>query len=156
MQKLDQNNFKSYIKNEIVKNVKKLRGKHAPISEIIDNVSKTLPVENIYDLREINNYTYLIVVKNYTNHPKFRYFLAKSLANSSSDLLVQLARDYAIHYNLKIIQYSIYPKTLRIQLLLLKEIENIEDYNNSKKKLSDIRKEFRSKLVKFKNLIENG
>ena len=52
MQKLDKNNFNSYFKNEIVKKVKKLRGKHAPISEMIDNVSKSLSVEDIYDLRE--------------------------------------------------------------------------------------------------------
>ena len=155
MQKLNQNNFKSYLKNEIIKKAKKLRGKHAPISEIIDNISKSLSVEKIYDLRKINKYNYLIIVKNYNKLPKFRYFLAESIANSSSDLLVQLARDYAIQYNLKLIQYSIYPKTLRIQLLLLKEIENIEDYVSFIQKLSDIRKEFRSKLVKFKNIVEN-
>ncbi|MFX1310755.1 MAG: hypothetical protein ACFE9M_07950 [Promethearchaeota archaeon] len=155
MQKTNHHNFKSYIKNEFIKKGKKLRGKHAPISEVIDDVPKSLSVEKVYKLREVNKYYFLIVVRNYSKHPKFRYFLAISIANSSSDLLVQLAREYAIQYNLKLIQYSIYPKTLRIQLLLLKEIEKIEDYNNFVEKLSDIRKEFRRKLIKIKNLVEN-
>ena len=118
MQKTNHHNFKSYIKNEFIKKGKKLRGKHAPISEVIDDVPKSLSVEKVYKLREVNKYYFLIVVRNYSKHPKFRYFLAISIANSSSDLLVQLAREYAIQYNLKLIQYSIYPKTLRIQLLL--------------------------------------
>ena len=155
MHDIPQNDFQSFIKNEIIKKGKKLRGKHAPISEVIDNVPKSLSVDKIYDLREEKKNYFLLIVRNYVKQPKFRYFLAISIANNSSDLLVYLARDYAIENNLKLIQYSIFPKTLRIQLLLIKEIEKIEDYTNSMKKLSDIRKEYRIKLVKIKNLLEN-
>lgn len=155
MHELTQINLKSFIKNEIIKKVKKLKGKHAPISELVNNVSKSLSVEKIYDLSEKNKYYFLLIVKNYSKRPKLRYFLTILLANNSSDLLVQLARDYAIKHDLKLIQYSLFPKTLRIQLLLLKEIKKIEDYTNFIEKLNHFRKEFRSKLVKFKKIIEN-
>ena len=155
MHELTQTDLKSFIKNDITKNVKKLRGKHAPISELVNNVPKSLSVEKIYDLSEKTKYFFLLIVKNYSKQPKLRYFLAILLANNSSDLLVQLARDHAIKYDLKLIQYSLFPKILRIQLLLLKEIKKIEDYSNFIEKLNHFRKEFRSKLVKFKKLIEN-
>jgi len=155
MHKLTHNNLNSFIKNEIIKDIKKLRGKHTPISEVVHNDSKFLRVEKIYDLSKKKKYFYLLIVRNYNKLPKLRYFLAISLANNSSDLLVQLARNYALKNDLKIIQYSIFPKTLRIQLLLLKELKLIEDYANSIDKLKIYRKEFRSKLIKIKNLLEN-
>ncbi|MFW9821038.1 MAG: hypothetical protein ACFFE5_15650, partial [Candidatus Thorarchaeota archaeon] len=87
--------------------------------------------------------------------PKLRYFLAISLAYNSSDLLVQFAREFALKTGLKLIQYSVFPKTLRIQLLLLKELNKIEDYANSIDILKTYRKEFRGILLKIKNLIDN-
>ncbi|MFX1588349.1 MAG: hypothetical protein ACFFC1_09355, partial [Promethearchaeota archaeon] len=146
MHELTQVDLKSFIKDEIIKKVKKIKGKHPPISELVNNVSKSLSIEKIYDLRKKKKYFFLFIVKNYSKQPKLRYFLAILLANNSSDLLVQLARDYAIKHDLKLIQYSLFPKTLRIQLLLLKEIKNVEDYTNSIEKLNHFRKEFRSKL----------
>ena len=100
-------------------------------------------------------YLYLIVAKNYSKKPNFRYFLAINLSSQSSDLLVNLARDYAIKHNLKLIQYSILRKTYRISLLSLKEIVSIEEYTNSIKILNNFRIEFRKNLVKIKNLVED-
>ena len=147
--------LRSFIKNEIVKKIKKVKGKHPPISEVVNNVSKSLSVDKIYDLSKKNNNYFLLILKNYSKEPKLKYFLAISIANNSSDFLVQIAKDYAIKNDLKLIQYSIFPKTLRIQLLLLKEIRKIEDYTIFIKKLNDLRKDFRSKLLKIKNLVEN-
>ena len=155
MQKSSQADLKSFIQNEIIKNLKKLRGKHSPISETVDNTPRTLLIEKIYDLSEIYKNFFLLIVKNYSKQPKSRYFLAISLANNSSDLLVQLAMEYTARNELKLIQYSIFPKTFRIQLLLLKEIKKIEDFTESIKKLKSFRKEFRFKLGQVKNLIEN-
>ncbi|MFW9998595.1 MAG: hypothetical protein ACFE9Q_01660 [Candidatus Hodarchaeota archaeon] len=145
----------SFIKTTVVKNYIKVRGKHSPISEIVNKVSKSLSVKKIYDLRERENHFYVIIVKNYSKHPKLRYFIAISLANNSSDLLVQLARNIAVRNDLKLIQYSIFPKTLRIQLLLLKEIKKVEDYAIFIEKLKTFRKEFRTKLSNLRNLVEN-
>ena len=147
--------LKSFIKNEIITNAKKVKGKHAPISEIVNNESKTLTIENLYDLRHKYRNYYFFIVKNFTKTPKLRYFLAISLANSSSDLLVQIARDLAIKNDLKLIQYSIFPKTFRIQLLLLKEIKQIKDFMNLIEKLKSYRTEYRNKLDKIRNLVEN-
>jgi hypothetical protein len=155
MRDINKSNLKSFIENEIIKEVKKVRGKHAPISEVVNQVSKSLKVENLYDLSNKNKYFFLLIAKNYNKQPKLRYFLAVSIANTSSDLLVHLARENAIKNDLRLIQYSIFPKTLRIQLLLLKEIEKIEEFAFFLKKLAEIRKDFRKKLIKITNLIEN-
>jgi len=150
-----QTDLKSFIQNEIIKKVKKVKGKHAPVSEIVNNVPKTLKVEKVYDLSKNYKNFFLFIIKNYSKTPKLRYFLALSLAYTSSDLLVQLAKEYALKNDLKLIQYSIFPKTLRIQLLLLKEIVKIEDYTNSIEKLKSYRREFRHKLAQVKKLLEN-
>ena len=101
--------LKSFIESDIIKDIKKIRGKRPPIS----------------------------------------------LANNSSDLLVQLAKEFALKNGLKLIQYSINPKTLRIQLLSMKEIKDPKDYSNSIEVLKAFRKEFREKLVRLKKLVEN-
>ena len=69
-----QTDLKSFIQNEIIKNVKKVRGKHAPISEIVNSVPKTLAVEKIYDLSESNKNFFLFIVKNYSFSTKFLIF----------------------------------------------------------------------------------
>ncbi len=155
MNDLSHKNLELFIKTEIIKNFDKVKGKHANISEIVNNISKSLIIEKIYNLSEKNKYFYLFIAKNYFKTPKLRYFLTVSIANNSSDFLVQLAKDLAIKNDLKLIQYSIFPKTLRIQLLLIKEIKEIEDYTNFIKKLKLLRREFRNKLEKIRNLIEN-
>lgn len=152
----NQNDIKSFIKKELSKNIKKLRGKHHPIAEVVDDVPRSLKVKKIYDLNKKNKNCFLLVTSNYTKQPKLRYFLGISLANNSSDLLVQLARDLAIKANLKLIQYSIFPKIFRNQLLLLKEIKIIEDYNHSITNMNNYRKEFRTKLAKINKLVENN
>jgi hypothetical protein len=155
MHESNHSDLKSFINNKLTNNGKQIKAKHSPISEFVDNVPQSLRIEKIYDLSTKEKYTFLFIVRNYDKKPKLRYFLAISLANNSSDLLVQFARDYAIKSNLKLIQYSIYPKTLRIQLLMLKELKTMEDYTNSIEKLKIYRKQFRSKLVKIKNIVEN-
>ncbi|MHA2087597.1 MAG: hypothetical protein ACW972_04945, partial [Promethearchaeota archaeon] len=119
--------IQSFIKSEIVNKIKKIKGKHPPIAEFVDNEPRSLSVKSIHNMNnELKNF-YLITVKNYLKQPKLRYFLAISIANNSSDLLVQIARVMALKHGLKLIQYSIYPKTLRIQLLCMKEIQDIEE-----------------------------
>ncbi|MFX1453917.1 MAG: hypothetical protein ACFFDB_00945 [Promethearchaeota archaeon] len=140
----------SFIKKTVIDKTKKLKGKHSPIAQIVDNKPQSLPVVAIYDLNRTLKNFFLIILKNYAKKPKLRYFLTISIANNSSDFLVVLAREFALKHNLKLIQYSIYPKTLRTQLLCMKEIENQEDYDNSVKILKSIYTEFREKL---KNLV---
>ena len=144
-----------YLKSNIIKNAQKLRGKFAAISEIIENSQRTLTVQNIHRLTDELKGLFLFSVKNYDKHPKIRYFLAIQLASQSSDFLVALSRDFAIKNDLKLIQYSIVPKTTRISLLSLKEIKEIEDLEKSIGILQDFREKFRKKIAKIKNLVEN-
>lgn len=147
--------LKSFVESEVIKDIKKIRGKKAPIAEIVDNTLLALSVKSIYDLSEKIKRFYFIIVQNHLKQPKLRYFLANSLADNSSDLLVQFAKEFAIKHGLKLIQYSIYPKTLRTQLLSMKEIKNPTDYSNSIEVLKAFRKDFREKLVRLKKLVEN-
>ncbi len=151
----DQEDLKTFIKTDITKASKKVKGKHSPISEVVDEVLRVLKVQAIYDLNQYHKNFYLINVKNYIKKPKIRYYLSVTLANNSSDLLAQLAGEYLIKNELKLIQYSIFPETLRVQLLLLNEIKFVEDYPQTIKVLNKIRNEFRNKIVRLKNLVEN-
>jgi len=147
--------LKSFVESEVIKDIKKIRGKKATIAEIVDNTLLALPVKSIYDMNEVIKKFYFFIVQNHSKQPKLRYFLAITLADNSSDLLVQIAKEFAIKNGFKLIQYSIYPKTLRTQLLSMKEIKNPTDYSNSIEVLKAFRKDFREKLVKLKKLVEN-
>ncbi|MBA7516491.1 hypothetical protein ES705_08539 [subsurface metagenome] len=76
MSGFSENELKSFIESEVIKDIKKIRGKKAPIAEIVDNTLLALPVKSIYDLNEIIKRFYFIIVKNHLKQPKLRYFLA--------------------------------------------------------------------------------
>ena len=151
---MSQKELKVFLENQILKKSKKLKGKFAPFSELIDNEFKILKIKDIYNLNEIFKHLYLFIVKNYSKGPKERYFLAVLLASQSSDLLVSLANDFAQKNALKLIQYAINPKQLRISLISLKEIEKTEDYSLSLEILQEFRAHFRKMLAKIKSTLE--
>lgn len=151
-----QKSLMSYIQKEIIKNLKKIKGKFPPLSEIVDRTTKILPIKAVYDLSSIHKNFYLFIIKNYSKQPKRRYFLAITLAFQSSDLLVSLARDYIRdNKELKLIQYSIHPVHHRVNLLLMKELTKIKDYEDSIELLIPMRQSFRKKLDKIKTFLEN-
>ena len=147
--------LKEFIKNEIIINAKKVRGRHTSISEMVNNVPKTLKIKEIYNLQGKLKNIYLFIADNYTKKPKTRYFLVISLASQSSDFLASLAKEFAKRNNLKLIQYSIFPKILRINLLLIKELIEIEDYSKSIQMLKNFRIVFQNRLTNFRDLIKN-
>jgi hypothetical protein len=147
--------FESFIKSDIINKIKKVRGNHPPIAENVGEKPHSLSVKSIYDMSDNLKNFYFITLKNYSKKPKFRYFVVISFANHSSDLLVQLASEIVLKHNLKLIQYSIYPKTLRIQLLCMMEIQTIKNYNTSIKVLKSVRTEFREKLIRVRDLIQD-
>ncbi|MFX1313156.1 MAG: hypothetical protein ACFFHD_11170 [Promethearchaeota archaeon] len=155
MQNSNLKDLKKFIESNVIKNMKKVRGKHAPITELVENTSYSLSVKSIYDMKPKFKNFFLFITKNYSKHPKFRFFIAIILANHSSDLLVILARDYALKNELKLIQYSIFPKNIRVQLLSIKEIKNVNTFASSIEILNDFRQRFRNRLVKLKKSIEN-
>ncbi|MFX1492895.1 MAG: hypothetical protein ACFFBZ_01295 [Promethearchaeota archaeon] len=146
----------SFIKTEIIKKAKELKGRYPSISEIVDGTPRILKIKNLYEMKEEFKNFYLIKVKNYNNEPKFRHFLAIILASQSSDFLVSIIKELVKEIgNIKLIQFSIYPKNFRISLLSLKEIRNKDEFLNSVKILKDLRINFKKKLANIKNLIEN-
>lgn len=148
--------LESFLKTEIIKEAKELKGRYPSISEIVDGAPRILKVKNIYEMKEEFKNYYLIRVKNYYNEPKFRHFLAIILASQSSDFLVLITKELIREIgNIKLIQFSIYPKNFRISLLSLKEIRNKDDFLKSVKILKELRINFKKKLNKIQNLIEN-
>ncbi|MFX0025683.1 MAG: hypothetical protein ACFE8M_04650 [Candidatus Hermodarchaeota archaeon] len=148
--------LESFLKTEIIKEAKELKGRYPSISEIVGGAPRILKVKNIYEMKEEFKNYYLIRVKNYYNEPKFRHFLGIILASQSSDFLVLITKELIKDIgNIKLIQFSIYPKNFRISLLSLKEILNKEDFLKSVKILKDLRINFKKKLDNIKNLIEN-
>ncbi|MFW9945353.1 MAG: hypothetical protein ACFFDX_00845 [Candidatus Odinarchaeota archaeon] len=146
----------SFLKTEIIKKAKELKGRYPSISEIVDGTPRILKIKNLYEMKEEFKNFYLIKVKNYNNEPKFRHFLAIILASQSSDFLVSIIKEHVKEIgNIKLIQFSIYPKNFRISLLSLKEIRNKDEFLNSVKILKDLRINFKKKLDNIKNLIEN-
>ncbi|MFX1498133.1 MAG: hypothetical protein ACFFBH_11445 [Promethearchaeota archaeon] len=157
-EKLSQKNkeLDSYIKTNIIKNSKRLKGRFPPILETIEGVNQILKVKAIYELSEELKDTYLIKVQNYQNKPKVRYFLVITLASQSSDFLVILAKNHIKEFKgIKLIQFSIYPKNFRISLLALNEVKIQDEFMSSLKHLKNLRMNFRKKLHNLKNLIEN-
>ncbi len=148
--------LESYLKTEVIKKARKLKGRYPSISEIVDGTPRILKIKNFYEMKEEFKNYYLIKVKNYYNEPKFRHFLAIVLASQSSDLLVLITRELIKEIgNTKLIQFSIHPKNFRVSLLSLKEIRNKDDFLKSVKILKDLRINFKKKLDKIQNIIEN-
>lgn len=146
--------LKYFLKNNVLKQSRKIRGKFPPFSEIIDNETKILKIIKIYELEILSKNFYLLIVKNYSKHPKERYFLAIKLASQSSDLLVTLSNDFAHKNSLRLIQYIITPKLHRVSLISLKEIVTIEDYSLSIEILREFRNKFLNILTKVKKQLK--
>jgi len=144
-------NLKEFIE-EKTKNAIELKGKHSPLSEKVKGKHLHLKIKWIYNIIEQEIGCFLIGAKNYDKNPKYRYFLAVILANVSSDLLVILAKDFALKNNIKLIQYSLYPKTHRINLLALKELKNREDYSQGLEILKSFKIDFQNRLETIKNI----
>ena len=151
----EQKNLRTFLEEELISNATRLKGKFLPISESVENVLRRLSIKTIYDLSKVLKNFYFLITKNYSKQPKLRYFLAIILASQSSDFLVNVAKDYAIKYNLKLMQYSLFPENNRVSLLSLKEIDSIGGYPNSIEILNNFRLEFRKTLEKIKNLVQD-
>ena len=136
----------SFIKQK-KKNGKKLRGKHSPLSELVDNVPKILKIEKIYILPESKN-VILFIIKNHLKLPKKRIFLAISIASQSSDLLVNIAKNVSKNNeNIRFVQYSLYPDTSRVNLIAMLELHTQGEYERSIDCLSELRKKYRKELI---------
>jgi len=136
----------SFIKKK-KKKAKKLRGKHSPLSELVNSAPKILKIENIYIMPESNHHL-LFIIKNHVKKPKKRIFLGISIASQSSDLLVNIAKKMSKNKeNIRFVQYSLYPDTFRVNLIAMLEVLSSEEYEGSINFLSELRKKYRKELI---------
>ena len=142
------------LKKEILKDAKRIKNKFPPISEMVNGISKSLKIKNIYKLKgNLNNFIF-ITTKNYIKEPKNRYFLGIILASQSSDLLANLAKEFSKENRLKLIQFSLYPQHFRVGLFSLKEIQGENKFSEIVNLLKDFRIIYRKDLEKLRKLIE--
>ena len=147
-------NLQSNLKKEILKDSKRLKNKYPPISEKVNGISKPLKIKNIYELTgNLNNFIF-ITTKNHAKNPRYRYFLAILLASQSSDLLVNLAKEYSKNNRLKLIQFSIHPQHHKVGLFSLKELQNKDAISETVNLLKEFRIVYRKDLEKLTKLIE--
>jgi len=146
--------LKSYLKKEILKNAKRIKNKYPPISEKVNGISKSLKIKNIYELKGNLNKFILITTKNYAKNPRYRYFLAIILASQSSDLLVNLAKEFSKQNRLKLIQFSLHPQHFRVGLFSLKELRNKDKISEIVNLLKEFRIIYRKDLEKLAKIIE--
>ena len=149
-------NLQNHLKKEIIKDAKRIKNKYPPISEKVNGTSKVLKVKKIYELEGNLNNLILIATKNYSKRPKYRYFLAILLASQSSDLLVNLAKEYSKKKNLKLIQFSLHPQHSRVGLYSLKEIEIRDNVTEVINLLKEFRILYRKDLDNLGKIIERG
>ena len=147
-------NLQSSLRSEILKDAKRIKNKYPPISEKVKGISKPLKIKSIYELKGNSDNFIFITTKNYTKNPKHRYFLAILLASQSSDLLVNLAKEFSKKNRLKLIQFSLHPEHFRVGLFSLKELQNMDKISEVVNLLKEFRILYRKDLENLGKLIE--
>lgn len=143
-----------FIRN-LLTDAKKIKSKLPSISKNVKGQQVILEINRIYSFEEHNSSFLLFKVKNYEKKPKYLYFLGKKLVSQSSDLIVMLAKNYALKNELELIQFPLIPKTRRVNLLALKQFENGKRYSLIIELLNTFRKKLQKKMEKIKKIAEN-
>ena len=144
----DKNDLKREIESNLLKDAKKLRGKYLPISEKVMGTQKVFTIKNIYELSGRLKSFYIIMIKDEIAKKNRRFFIVIQLASQSSDFLVKIAKEIIKQKEiaLKLIQYAIHPKSLRINLLCMSELKNTDDISDLIKELGEVRILFQDKI----------
>jgi len=150
----EEKEFEIRIKEKLLRASKRLRGKYPPLSEVVNGNKLTYHINRLYELSGGLKQFYLIISK--TKNDKKRYLICISLASQSSDLLVSMARrTIKNEINLRLLQFSLIPKHLRVNLLCLKEIEKEENLQDIIDLLKQVRRLFRESLEKLTIQMDN-
>ena len=142
------------IKEKLLKDSRRLKEKYPPLSDIINGTRLTLQINRLYELLGDLRQFYLITIKPKSGNMK--YLICVTLASQSSDFLVSLARKTIKNEsNLRLLQFSLIPKHLRVNLLCLKEIEQEDDLQGIIDLLKQVRSRFRKNLEKITSQMDN-
>lgn len=144
----------SRIKEKLLRNSHRLKEKYPPLSYIINGIQLRLQINRLYELSGDLRQFYMIFAK--SKDGKLKYLICITLASQSSDFLVSLARiTIKDETNLRLLQFSLIPKHLRVNLLCLKEIEHEDDLQGSITLLKQVRSRFRKTLEKITSQMDN-
>ena len=142
------------IKEKLLKDSRRLKEKYPPLSDIINGTRLTLQINRLYELLGDLRQFYLITIKPKSGNMK--YLICVTLASQSSDFLVSLARKTIKNESsLRLLQFSLIPKHLRVNLLCLKEIEQEDDLQGIIDLLKQVRSRFRKNLEKITSQMDN-
>ncbi|MHA1669124.1 MAG: hypothetical protein ACTSV5_00965 [Promethearchaeota archaeon] len=145
------------IKEILLKDSHKLKEKYPPLSYIIKGTLLTLQINRLYELSGDLRQFYIIFTKSKkSKNGNLKYFICITLASQSSDFLVSLARTtIKDETSLRLLQFSLIPKHLRVNLLCLKEIEHEDDLQGIINLLKQVRSRFRKTLEKITSQMGN-
>ena len=144
----------SRIKEKLLKDSHRLKEKYPPLSDIINGTQLKFQINRVYelsgDLKQLN----MIIAK--SKNGNLKYLICITLASQSSDFLVSIARKTIKNEsNLRLLQFSLIPKHLRVNLLCLKEIEQEDDLQGIIDLLKQVRSRFRKNLEKITSQMDN-
>lgn len=144
--------LKEKIKNELLSKGTKLRHKYPPISQKSDNEIYIEKIKAIFQLHEDFKNFYLLITKPTNIHKQKNYYLAIVIASQSSDFLVKIAKQVMINEEkIDLIQFAFYPEHFRVNLVLLRMLDEFLDFNDLKTKLISLKTQF---LAKLNNIID--
>ncbi|MCJ7650596.1 MAG: hypothetical protein MUP85_18450 [Candidatus Lokiarchaeota archaeon] len=144
----------SRIKEMLLKDSHRLKEKYPPLSDIINDTRLTLQINRLYELSGDLRQLYMIIAK--SKNGKLKYLICITLASQSSDFLVSLARKtIKDETSLRLLQFSLIPKHLRVNLLCLKEIEHEDDLQGIITLLKQVRSRFRKTLENITSQMNN-
>ena len=144
----------SRIKEKLLKDSHRLKEKYPPLSYIINDTQLIFQINRLYELSGDLKQLYMIFAK--SKNGKLRYFICITLASQSSDFLVSLARKtIKDETSLRLLQFSLIPKHLRVNLLCLKEIEHEDDLQGIITLLKQVRSRFRKTLENITSQMNN-
>jgi len=144
----------SRIKEKLLKDSHRLKEKYPPLSDFINGTQLTLQINRLYELSGDLRQFFLIIAK--SKDGKLKYLICITLASQSSDFLVSLARKtIKDETSLRLLQFSLIPKHLRVNLLCLKEIEHEDNLQGSITLLKQVRSRFRKTLENITSQMDN-
>ena len=142
------------IKEKLLRDSHRLKEKYPPLSYTINGIQLRLQINRLYELSGDLRQFCIIIAK--SKDGKLIYLICITLASQSSDFLVSLARTtIKDETNLRLLQFSLMPKQLRVNLLCLKEIEHEDDLQGSITLLKQVRSRFRKTLEKITSQMDN-
>ncbi|TFG01757.1 MAG: hypothetical protein EU542_06400 [Promethearchaeota archaeon] len=139
--------LKDKIKQELLSKGTKLRNKYPPISERKNGTLIVQKVKSIFQLNvNFRNY-YLLITKSTNKRKDLKYYLTLIIASQSSDLLAKIAKKViGDQKKIRLIQFPFHPEHFRVNLALLRELDEFTDFTQLMTRLNSLRTQFRTKL----------